>query len=412
MEIRLEEVSLELSNRCLGRCLHCSSDSSADADTLFELALDEWLSVVNQAKDLGADVVSLSGGEPLLYPHWKSIVEAIVDLGMDVLFYTCGIKETAVCGSGESIMVTRGMSEEDLDFLKEEFDSGWGRIIFSLEGTDAVTHDTIVGVIGSYMNTINSVQRAIDRDISVELHFTPMDMNWHQVTSFLSYAKQANVDKVSFLRLVPQGRAKVNAEKVMYSPRVFHLLQKDLYGWSGKPDFRIGCPLSFGHLYGYVEQRPRCHAGLDLLLVRPTGDVHSCAGWKECKSLVAGNVRNELLRDIWESSDALSMVRDFHRSDAAAGFCRRCPWKSCCGGGCPAQRIIYNQQFALGLELDGLSVPAAKAIATRENWQLLVDGVDPMCPRFNGILKDREIIEARKNAGIHREQDDHGNIIK
>ncbi len=401
-DVKLEEVSFELSNRCYGRCIHCSSESTPDAETDGELSLEKWLDLVVQSSNLGAEVISLSGGDPLVYPDWQRVVSCIVDYGMGILFYTSGIKKAEqITRTGDEpsafdeVVLVEGIGNEDLFFLKREFSQTWGKIIFSLEGSDAVVHDKVVGVAGSFNNTLESIAFAKEIGLEVELHFTPMACNWYQIESFLALAKMLKIDKVSFLRLVPQGRARDNVSDTMLSPEEFAIVQKTLYEWEGKPDFRIGCPLSFGHLFGYIDQRPRCHAGLDVMLIRPNGDVHSCAGWKECKRLVAGNAKDESLRWIWEHSLVMKTLRKFHEEDAAAGECTKCPWKYCCSGGCPAQRVIYN------LEHTGAGSP----------WAQLTGGVDPMCPRFTGVLGSVSIRNARKGAGFAREQDAHGNVI-
>jgi len=354
------------------------------------------MSAIHQAKLLGAKVISLSGGEPLLYPYWRDIVECVVDHDMEVLFYSCAIKDTEFWAQDTSYVVKKGIDKDDMEFLLSCFKKARGRIIFSLEGTDALVHDRIVGVKGSFLNTIRAIEEAQAMGLTVELHFTPMELNWHQIPSFLAFARTAKVDKVSFLRLVPQGRTICNPD-IMYDASIFDHIQHELYGYeASEPKFRIGCPLSFGHLYGYVEQRPRCHAGLDLMLIRPNGDIHACAGWKECKSLVAGNVQTSTLSTVWHYSPIFVLIRNFHMFDSAAGFCGSCPWKPYCGGGCPAQRIILNQAEQ----------------RQQDNWNLLTEGVDPMCPRYNGILSDTEIRDNRKQAGFPVVQDKHGNIVE
>lgn len=414
---QVKEVSLELSNRCLAKCKHCSSDSRDDAYLGDELSFDDWRRVISQAFSLGAEVISLSGGEPLLYPYWRDVVSYIARLGMGILFYTCGIteiQEIRTMGASPDcnrLIVSRLMPEDILLHLKGAFQRSWGKAIFSLEGADSVVHDEIVGITGSFSNTLSCIRRALELEIPVEVHFTPQVDNWLQIPDFLRLARRLEVDKVSFLRLVPQGRAKTN--NLMYSPLEFVLIQRMLYDWEGDPKFRIGCPLSFGHLLGYIDERPRCHAGKDLMLIRPNGDIHACAGWKECQSLVLGNVLEHALSTIWELSRDLEMIRAFHEQNLAMGECLRCPWKSCCGGGCPAQRVIHNQNQKEDTitEIYDLSESAKTVIKTRTNWQLLIDGVDPMCPRYTRVLTDSDIKHHRRNTPA-REQDNEGNVVR
>lgn len=65
--------------RCNLCCKHCYSSSAPDAT--HGLELDPILHLLDQAAPLGYNVVSLSGGEPFLYPHLGPLAEAAKQLG-------------------------------------------------------------------------------------------------------------------------------------------------------------------------------------------------------------------------------------------------------------------------------------------------------------------------------------------
>ena len=150
-------------------------------------------------------------------------------------------------------------------------------------------------------------------------------------------------------------------------------------------------------MFGYVEHRPKCHAGKDLLLIRPDGNIHCCAGWKECKDMIVGSV-GDSLEDIWLNSPVLQLIRAYNHYNLARGICTGCPWLVYCGGGCPAQRIIHNRSRVIPSDVFGN----------------LVIGTDPMCPRYNGFLSDKEISRNRKGAILFSsvEQDEYGNVVQ
>jgi radical SAM protein with 4Fe4S-binding SPASM domain len=331
------------------------------------------MNLIEQAKDMGAEVISLSGGDPLMYGHWKTLVEFISHHEMDILFYTCGFWRDIYDG-GQTI------TGEDLTFLARSFKNTKSRLILSLEGATAETHNKMFGHGNAFkILTEMIIPTAVNLGLLVELHFTPTAINIHEVTTFLDLAEELEVEKVSFLRLVPQGRAEINRDQLMLTPEQFLELQITLHDYKGKVPFRIGCPLNFGHLLGYIDERPKCHAGQDLLLVRPDGEAHCCAGWKNCKSLSLGNIKDMSLRDIWQNSVVLQEIRDFNETKAVGGFCSDCPWMAKCGGGCPAQRVILNQ-----------------FIGVRDAHKQLFGGVDPACPRFNDLIADFDILGLRK----------------
>lgn len=390
--IHLEEVSIEITNACPSKCIHCSSTAGHKKEN--ELSDDEWFRVIEEGKELGASVLSISGGDPLAHPNWKGIVQHGVNLNYHILFYTCGIQSVNEGNDCSYNMI----SIKDLEFLKEI----GARVIYSLEGSRSASHDKMTGMIGSFGELIsNIIPRTVKMKIPVELHFTPTIVNIMDIDNFLALAERLEVMKVSFLRFVPQGRGKSHINELMITPKQFLQLQKKLYSYEGIVKFRIGCPLSFGHLLGCVEERPKCHAGKDLLLIRPDGEIHCCAACKDTPLMKLGNIREDSLSEIWFNSENINMVRKFNKDNCAAGYCAGCPWKSICGGGCPSQRILHNIE-----QRNTESKPVL------DQWNSMVRGVDPMCPRFNKLINDSDVISNRQLnlETSHIEQDDKGNI--
>jgi len=122
----------------------------------------------------------------------------------------------------------------------------------------------------------------------------------------------------------------------------------------------MGCPIDFRHAVRLVDAKARpCHAGDDLMLVRPTGDVHPCAAWK---SLACdANVKQHPLQHIWDNSEVFEYVRWFkqHGYKEVSG-CEHCVMLESCRTGCLAQRL-----HAYGTDLDTLTCEYS----------------DPLCPR-------------------------------
>ena len=81
----LVELTIEVTDRCLNSCIHCSSDSSKDKQTILEL--DRALSIIDE---LNPGKVVISGGEPLLYPHLKYLIQYLHDRGIPIGLNTAG----------------------------------------------------------------------------------------------------------------------------------------------------------------------------------------------------------------------------------------------------------------------------------------------------------------------------------
>ena len=86
----LLSLELEFTKKCNLRCVYCYSAAGEALEG--ELSLEEILSVIEQARGLGArKVVLLGGGEPFLFPHVAEIVRHIHSVGLSQAVFTNGM---------------------------------------------------------------------------------------------------------------------------------------------------------------------------------------------------------------------------------------------------------------------------------------------------------------------------------
>jgi radical SAM protein with 4Fe4S-binding SPASM domain len=168
------------------------------------------------------------------------------------------------------------------------------------------------------------------------------------------------------LRFVPQTRGKVNKSVLDMDKMDFIKMQMIIDEEFKRPhsvQLRAGCPIDFRHAIGALPQKAKpCHAGDDLILIRPNGAVHPCAAWKSLPS--DSNVRFDSLLDIWETSHTFTAIRDFKNTGfMMVGGCASCTTLDSCKTGCPAQRLhAYGNK-----SMDDLHLACS----------------DPLCPKGN-----------------------------
>ena len=80
----------EVTYRCPLHCVFCYNPVDY-AKQHKELTTDEWLSVLNQGREMGAAQLGLSGGEPLLRDDLEVIVQEGRKLGYYINLITSGI---------------------------------------------------------------------------------------------------------------------------------------------------------------------------------------------------------------------------------------------------------------------------------------------------------------------------------
>ena len=87
--MKLQEISIEITQQCPNNCIHCSSYSSWDKSQT--LPFEIICSVISDAVALGAKTICISGGEPFLHPKLKEIVDHIYASGAKCVIYSSGI---------------------------------------------------------------------------------------------------------------------------------------------------------------------------------------------------------------------------------------------------------------------------------------------------------------------------------
>ncbi len=88
--LRLEQLDIELTERCNSNCIHCCINRSPN-DALArsrEMTTDQVKDILQQAADLGCLQVRFTGGEPLLRTDFEELYTYGRRLGMKVLLFT------------------------------------------------------------------------------------------------------------------------------------------------------------------------------------------------------------------------------------------------------------------------------------------------------------------------------------
>jgi len=133
---------------CNLRCTGCGRIREYSDDMDKRLSPEE---VMDAAKEAGAPVISISGGEPLLHPEIDTIVENLIDEGYYIMLCTNGL-----------------LLEEKLD----EFEPS-DQLAFAvhLDGT-AEVHDEFTNREGTYEVAFSALEKAINRGYRVTTNTT------------------------------------------------------------------------------------------------------------------------------------------------------------------------------------------------------------------------------------------------
>ena len=315
----------ELTLACNLRCKHCGSIAgSKRAD---ELSLDECLRVASELVALGCRRITLSGGEPTMYPGWHEVGRRLVELGARVNLISNGLTWSA-------------------KHVEQAQKAGLCGVAFSIDGFEK-EHDEF-RASGSFVRVVRAIDISVAAGMPVAVNTTINRLNQgllkslrqflmdHRVFAWqLQFATAtgnmgAHRDLVSppedLLWLVPQI-----AELCRINCPEFKIYPSDDIGYFGKPepdlrDAETALPFWLG-----------CRAGCQVIGIESSGNVKGCLSLPSSMHgearFVDGNVRQKSLHDIWNRADAFAYNRLF-KEEKLGGFCRVCRFRDVCRGGC------------------------------------------------------------------------------
>lgn len=284
MKPTLSEITIEIVQRCANRCIFCSSLSGKTSK--HRITYDEVMNVSKQAKQLGLDEISISGGEPLLHSEITRIVNDIVQLGLRVSIYTTGV-----------ILDSQEMSQSFLDW--SSFPQKSVRLIFSIQSSNEDIHNNITRNKDSFRLTKQSLIKANREGFNTEVHIVPNKSNLFSLESTVNDLASWGISQISFLRLVPQGFARNNRNLLLLDKPEQKILGQIFSRLTSKnqdiPKLRIGIPFS-----GVIDQPKTCNAGESKLIIRYDGKVLPCEAFKDeqFSEFILGDIKHDSLDDI------------------------------------------------------------------------------------------------------------------
>lgn len=312
----LNELTFEIIQKCPNNCIHCSSNSGMSCSEMIKFKV--FKQVIDDAIELGMKRLNISGGEPFLHPDLFKMVQYAKKKDIEVFVYTSGIVN--VNNKNEAI------KREILQQLKH---SEVDKLIFNVQAVSDKLYDKIMGTKGCLKFLRDSIKTSTSFKIYTEIHFVPMKINMDNINEVVKFAKEHNVNKISFLKLVLQGRAEtnkslLNVEENRLTEFREYVLNMPEYV-NKNIDFRIGVPLSD------KNDKSSCSAGWGKLVVKYNGDIIPCEAFKYIEYLngeekiYPDNVNENSLMSVWETSKFLNILRcKIHKYCNGEG-CSKCP---------------------------------------------------------------------------------------
>jgi len=318
-------VSYSITTKCNLKCKHCYS-SSVDQAAPDELSTEEAFRFIDDLSEWGIGLLIIDGGEPLCRE----------DL-LDILKYASSKGIRTTIGSNATLI--------DEGTAKKLLEVGVMAVAISVDGADAETHDSFRGQSGAFEQTFKGINACRKANLPFQFNMVIRKDTLPQLEDMLRLAVDSGANAAEFFDLVASGRAKEECQDQVLSLDE----RKRAMEWLAQSQedcpiiIRVpGCPM-YPLLLQEKHVQPKhfpaemlrrvpyygrgCAAGMPMgyVMIQSNGEVNPCM----LLQVELGNIREQSIRSIWESSPVLAKLR---QRDLLKGECAECIYRGTCSG--------------------------------------------------------------------------------
>ncbi|CAM3704892.1 pyrroloquinoline quinone biosynthesis protein PqqE [Rouxiella silvae] len=311
----------ELTYRCPLQCPYCSNPLDF-AKQEKELTTEQWITVFEQARAMGAVQIGFSGGEPLVRKDLPELIKAARDLGFYTNLITSGI----------------GLTEKKIDAFAE---AGLDHIQISFQASDETLNAALAG-------SAKAFQQKLDMAKAVKAHGYPMVLNFvlhrhniHQIDKIIELSIELEADDVELATCQFYGWAQLNREGLLPTRQQIADAEAVVAEYRVKMADKGNLANLLFVTPDYYEERPKgCMGGWGaiFLSVTPEGMALPCHSARQLP-VEFPSVLEQSLQDIWYNSFGFNKYRGF---DWMPEPCRSCSEKEKDFGGCRCQAFMLT----------------------------------------------------------------------
>jgi len=273
--------------------------------------------MLTELRELGVFDLAVSGGEPLLRGDLFELLEYATQIGLRV-------------GLGSNGSTITDVVAQRLRAL------GLDRLQISIDGTQDI-HDLARRWRGLFARSVRAIEIGIRAGLNVHVCFTVHRLNRQEIPRVVDLCRLLGVRRFNCSRFVPTGRGDTHLDLPTEEWRkVAEEIERLRQENTAQLEFST-------HLAQMVLLDPEaackpgfvgCQAAVGQGCIGPEGEITPCV----LLPIVAGNLRDRSLREIWEHSPVL---RELRERSHLKGPCHSCNLRERCGG-CRAVAFAYT----------------------------------------------------------------------
>lgn len=303
----LRSIHIEIADACNERCIHCYIPNERK-NNVIDSAL--FYRIIEEGRKMNIIHVTLSGGEPLLHK--------------DILGFLKRCRKLEL-----SVNILSNLTLLTDDIISEMKKNSLLSVQVSLYSMDAVVHDSITKLNGSFEKTKNGILRLCDEGIPVQISCPIIKQNKDSYIDVLHWGWAHNIavatEPVIFAAYDHSGCNLENRLSIEEVDDVLTVQMQEGYAESICKTAKDKEKLT--------ENDPICSVCRYSFCVMASGKVFPCAGWQ---NNVIGDLNRQTVQEVWETSDKIKELRQIKWSRFSQcvdckdrGYCTVCMmWNS------------------------------------------------------------------------------------
>jgi pyrroloquinoline quinone biosynthesis protein E len=316
MKYPLRALIAEITHRCPLHCVYCSNPLEMQRRS-DELSTADWLSIFQQASEMGVLQLHLTGGEPLARPDLTELIGGARAAQLYSNLITSGV----------------GLDERRLDELIE---AGLDHIQLSFQDSEEVPANEFAGT-RSHALKLRIAQMIRKRHIAFTVNMVVHRRNLDRLKEMIAFAEQTGAQKLEIANVQYYGWALRNRDGLLPTrqqlDRSIEIVQAARERLKGKlridfvfPDYYSKYPKPCMNGWGHQQ-----------MLIDPAGRVLPCHAAAVIPGLDLPSTCEHGLKWIWEDSPAFNRFRD---ESWMPEPCRSCDRRTRDFGGCRCQAFL------------------------------------------------------------------------
>ena len=310
----------ELTHRCPLQCSYCSNPLELERVNK-ELSTEMWVSVMEQAGEMGILQVHLSGGEPTARKDLEEIVSAASKAGLYTNLITAAV--TAHSRAARRSRQARARSRPDLVPGRRRRERRAHRRLSRRHAEEA------------RRRPLGDQELGLPLTINAPIH----RQNIHNVGRYIDLAVKLGAQRLEIAHVQYYGWAYLNRAALIptydQTLQSIELVERERERLKGVLTIDMVVP-------DYYAKRPKpCMGGWGkgFMNITPAGKVLPCHAAETIPGLQFDNVQDRPLLDIWLNSEAFNAFRG---TDWMKEPCRSCAFKEIDWGGCRCQAMAIT----------------------------------------------------------------------